>query len=157
TIATIEYRGRAEKKSNLPRVLGAGPAPLPASSLPERTFQLGQNMMMGMGRGMSFTINGREFEGARIDSAPRLSTVEDWVYINGTMMDHPMHLHTNPFQLVANDGSVEPAWRDVILVKAGQRARFRVRFDDYAGKTVQHCHILDHEDNGMMATVEMRA
>ena len=152
-IATIEYAGRAEKKSTVPRGLGAGPTLLPASSLPERTFQLGQSMMSGMGRGMSFTINGREFEASRIDSTPRLGTVEDWVYINATMMDHPMHLHTNPFQVIAADGSVEPAWRDVILVKAGQRARF----DDFAGKTVQHCHILDHEDNGMMATVEMRA
>ena len=157
TIATIEYSGRAEKKATVPRVLDSGPTPLPASSLPERTFQLGQSMMSGMGRGMSFTINGREFEASRIDSTPRLGTVEDWVYINATMMDHPMHLHTNPFQVVAPDGSVESAWRDVILVKAGQRARFRVRFDDFAGKTVQHCHILDHEDNGMMATVEMRA
>jgi FtsP/CotA-like multicopper oxidase with cupredoxin domain len=141
TIATIEYRGRAEKKSNLPRILSAGPTPLVAGALPERTFQLGQGMMMGMGRGMSFTINGREFEASRIDSAPRLATVEDWVYINATTMDHPMHLHTNAFQLVQDDGTVEPAWRDVILVKAGQRARFRVRFEDFAGKTVQHCHI----------------
>jgi FtsP/CotA-like multicopper oxidase with cupredoxin domain len=155
TLATIEYRGRAENKSSVPRVLGTAPALLEASSLPQRTFQLGQGTMMGS-RGMTFTINGREFDGNRIDSAPRLGTIEEWVYVNATMMDHPMHLHTNPFQLIADDGSAEAAWRDVILVKAGQRARFRVRFDDYAGKTVQHCHILDHEDNGMMATVEMQ-
>lgn len=155
TIATIEYRGRAEKRATVPRTLGVGPASLPASSLPERTFQLGQSMM-GMGRDMSFTINGREFEARRIDTAPRLGTVEDWVYINATTMDHPMHLHTNSFRSIAGDGSLEPGWRDVILVKAGHRARFRVRFEDFAGKTVQHCHILDHEDNGMMATVEMQ-
>lgn len=154
-LATIEYRGRADKKWTVPERLGAAQAPLPPSSLPQRTFQLGQAMAMGMGRGMLFTINGREFDANRIDTAPRLGTIEEWVYVNGTAMDHPMHLHINPFQVVAADGSVEAAWRDVILVKAGQQARFRVRFDDYAGKTVQHCHILDHEDNGMMATVEM--
>ncbi len=72
-------------------------------------------------------------------------------------MDHPMHLHTNPFQIVGRGGVPEAAWRDIVLVKAGGQARFRVRFDDFAGKTVQHCHILDHEDLGMMATVGMRA
>ena len=42
-----------------------------------------------MGRGMSFTINGQKFDANRIDAAPRLGTVEDWVYVNGTQMDHP--------------------------------------------------------------------
>lgn len=155
TLATIEYRGRSERKWTVPARLGSAPAALPVSPLPPRTFQLGQGMMMG--RGMSFTINGREFDANRIDAAPRLGTVEEWVYVNDTTMDHPMHLHTNSFQIVGEDGAPEAAWRDVVLVKAGRRARFRVRFDDFAGKTVQHCHILDHEDQGMMATVEMQS
>lgn len=155
TLATIEYRGRAEKKWTVPERLGSAPAALPVSSLPLRTFQLGQGMMMG--GGMSFTINGRLFDANRIDAAPRLGTVEDWMYVNSSAMDHPMHLHTNPFQILGDDGVPEAAWRDVVLVKAGQRARFRVRFDDFAGKAVQHCHILDHEDQGMMATVEMQS
>jgi FtsP/CotA-like multicopper oxidase with cupredoxin domain len=154
TLATIEYRGSAERKWTVPERLGSAPVVLPVSLLPPRAFQLGQGMMMG--RGMNFTVNGREFDANRIDSAPRLGTVEEWVYDNATPMDHPMHLHTNPFQIVGEDGVPEASWRDVVLVKAGQRARFRVQFDDFAGKTVQHCHILDHEDLGMMATVEMR-
>jgi FtsP/CotA-like multicopper oxidase with cupredoxin domain len=154
TLATIEYRGRAERKWTVPERLGSAPAALPVSSLPLRTFQLGQGMMMG--GGMSFTINGRQFDANRVDAAPRLGTVEEWMYVNFSAMDHPMHLHTNPFQIVGDDGVPEAAWRDVMLVKAGQRARFRVRFDDFAGKAVQHCHILDHEDQGMMATVEMQ-
>lgn len=159
TLATIEYHERSARKWNVPERLGASPAPLPATSLPPRTFQLGQGMGMGMGmgRGMAFTINGRDFDANRIDASPRVGTVEEWVYANATAMDHPMHLHTNPFQIVGEDGVAETAWRDIVLVKARQRARFRVRFDDYAGKTVQHCHILDHEDNGMMATVEMQS
>lgn len=155
TLATIEYRGREDRTWAIQRSLGRPVEPLPPATAPPRTFQLGQGMMMG--RGMSFTINGREFDGNRIDSAPRLGTVEEWVYVNTTPMDHPMHLHTNPFQVIAADGSSEPAWRDILLVKAGRQARFRVRFDTFAGRTVQHCHILDHEDQGMMATVEMRA
>ncbi|MFA6958715.1 MAG: multicopper oxidase family protein [Thermoanaerobaculia bacterium] len=154
TLATIAYRGRAEKDWTIPSALVRPIGPLPATSLPSRTFQLGQGM--GMGSGMSFTINGRVFDRGRIDVAPRLGTIEEWVYVNATTMDHPMHLHTNPFQVIGADGLAEAAWRDVVLVKAGGRARFRVRFDDFTGKTVQHCHILDHEDQGMMATVEMQ-
>lgn len=155
TLATLEYRGRSDRAWTIPGSLGGPVDRLASPNAPPRIFELGQGMMMGPG--MSFTINGRIFDGNRIDSAPRLGTIEEWVYVNNTAMDHPMHLHTNPFQILGGDGSPEAAWRDVVLVKAGQRARFRVRFADYAGKAVQHCHILDHEDQGMMATVEMRA
>lgn len=155
TLATIEYRGRAARKWTVPERLGSTPVALPVSSLPHRTFRLGQGMMMGLGTG--FTINGREFDMNRIDAAPQLGMVEEWVYDNSTGMDHPMHLHTNSFQIVGSDGVPESAWRDIVLVKAGQRARFRVRFEDFAGKTVQHCHILDHEDRGMMASVEIES
>lgn len=154
TLATIEYRGRSDRAWSIPGSLGGPVEPLASADAPPRIFQLGQGMMMG--RGMSFTINGRGFDENRIDSAPRLGSIEEWVYINSTTMDHPMHLHTNSFQVIGENGSPEAAWRDVVLVKAGRQARFRVRFADYAGKTVQHCHILDHEDQGMMATVEMR-
>ena len=154
TLATVQYRGASERRWPLPATLPGGAEPLAPSSLPQRVFRLG--MGMGMMMGGTFTINGREFEANRIDSAPRLGTVEEWVYVNDTPMDHPMHLHTNSFQVIGADGAPERAWRDIIQVRARQQARFRVRFDDFAGKTVQHCHILDHEDQGMMATVEMR-
>lgn len=156
TLATIQYRGTSERMWSLPSSLPGVAEPLAPTTLPQRVFRLGMGMGMMMG-GMTFTINGREFDANRIDSAPRLGTVEEWVYVNDTPMDHPMHLHTNSFQVIGSDGTPERAWRDIIQVRARQQARFRVRFDDFAGKTVQHCHILDHEDQGMMATVEMRA
>ena len=152
TLATLQYRGASERTWALPTSLPGSAEPLAPATLPARVFRLG----MGMMGGMAFTINGREFDARRIDSAPRLGTAEEWVYVNDTSMDHPMHLHTNSFQVIGPDGAPERAWRDILQVKAGRQARFRVRFDDFAGKTVQHCHILDHEDQGMMATVEMR-
>lgn len=155
TLATLQYRGTSERTWTLPSSLPGSVEPLPPASLPQRVFRLGMGMGMMMG-GMTFTINGREFEANRIDSAPRLGTVEEWVYVNDTPMDHPMHLHTNSFQVIGADGAPERAWRDIIQVKARQQARFRVRFEDFAGKTVQHCHILDHEDQGMMGTVDIR-
>lgn len=113
----------------------------------EITFTMG---MGGMG-GMSFLIDGREFDPERVDQSVRLGAVEDWTLVNATGMDHPFHLHVWPMQLIDSD---EVEVRDVVDVPAGQRVRVRIAFDRFAGPTVYHCHILDHEDLGMMGVVE---
>jgi FtsP/CotA-like multicopper oxidase with cupredoxin domain len=107
--------------------------------------------------GDPFLINGRAFDHHRIDVRVKLGTVEDWVLINNAGMDHPFHLHTNPFQVISRNGEPElqPLWKDVINVRAYETVRIRIPFRDFAGKTVYHCHILDHEDQGMMGIVEM--
>jgi FtsP/CotA-like multicopper oxidase with cupredoxin domain len=73
--------------------------------------------------------------------------------------DHPFHIHTNAFQVVSeNDRSPRfSAWRDVVNVPMGESVRIRISFQDFSGRTVYHCHILDHEDLGMMAVIEMGA
>ena len=156
-LATVTYEGRAEQFIGLPQKLIDVPA-LPAST-GSRTFELGESMgmMRGNGMGMRFLINGREFEHERIDTRVRLGSVEEWEYVNTTTMDHPMHIHTNSFQLIGPDGQPERAWRDIIVVKARSRARLRIKFEEFAGKTAQHCHILDHEDRGMMSTLLMES
>ena len=142
------------RRLNVPQTLVDVPA-LPTASL-QRTFDLGDAMGMGLsGMGMRFVIDGREFDHERVDTRVRLGSIEEWEYVNRTTMDHPMHMHTNSFQLVGPDGESERVWRDIVIVKARSRARFRVKFEEFAGKTVQHCHILDHEDRGMMATIVM--
>jgi FtsP/CotA-like multicopper oxidase with cupredoxin domain len=107
--------------------------------------------------GDPFLINGRAFNHHRVDAQVKLGTVEDWVLINKAGMDHPFHLHTNPFQVISRNGQPEPfkAWRDVINIRAYETVCIRIPFTDFAGKTVYHCHILDHEDQGMMGIVEM--
>jgi FtsP/CotA-like multicopper oxidase with cupredoxin domain len=74
-------------------------------------------------------------------------------------MDHPFHLHINPFQIVSRNDRFRPyrAWKDTVLVRGGETVRIRIPFRDFAGKTVYHCHILDHEDLGMMGIVDMQA
>lgn len=147
TLATLTYRGRAPRKMGLPSRLSEI-APL-SSPQRVRQFHVGTGMMMGM----NFMLNGKQFDPERIDTPVKLGIIEEWEYVNDTPMDHPMHLHVNSFQAISPDGEPERAWRDVINVKANSTARFRVAFRDFAGKTVQHCHILDHEDRGLMATV----
>jgi FtsP/CotA-like multicopper oxidase with cupredoxin domain len=152
-VATLVYAGRNERRPQIPRTL-VSVAGLPAATV-QRAFELSDAMGMipGRGMGMRFRINGREFSEARVDTRVRLGSTEEWEYNNVTTMDHPMHVHTNSFQAVRTDGQSERAWQDVLIVKAQSKARIRIRFDDYAGSTVQHCHILDHEDLGMMGTI----
>jgi FtsP/CotA-like multicopper oxidase with cupredoxin domain len=152
-LATVVYEGRAASLVDVPQAIGDVER-LPAGPV-RRTFVLSEAMGMvpGRGMGMRFLINGREFDHARTDVRVRLGDVEDWEYVNTTNMDHPMHVHTNAFQRVAANGEADPAWLDGVVVPARGRVRIRIRFTDFAGTTVQHCHILDHEDLGMMSTV----
>lgn len=79
--------------------------------------------------------------------------------------DHPFHMHVNPMWVLRIDvpdenGELhnilpEPAWMDTVAIpRNGGRVVFRTRFDDFVGKWVNHCHILLHEDMGMMQIVE---
>jgi len=104
---------------------------------------------------MNFTINGRAVDPDRIDTRAALNTFEEWEFVNSSMMDHRMHIHTNPFQVVEPDGGVARSWKDMILVPTGDRVRVRTVFRDFVGAAMYHCHILDHEDLGMMGRLEI--
>ena len=85
--------------------------------------------------------------------------MEEWTIANTSPMDHPMHLHVWPMQVVAEAGRpVEDVrWRDVVNVPAVGEVTVRIAFDGFGGRTVYHCHILDHEDLGMIGVVEARS
>lgn len=116
----------------------------------------------GPGRGpggmMTFGFDGRAFDADRTDQAVAAGTVEEWTIRNPTPMDHPFHLHVWPMQVVDDDGRAPegPRWRDVVHVPAGGTVRVLVDARRHPGRSVYHCHVLDHEDAGMMATVEAR-
>jgi len=118
-----------------------------------RTVTLGMAMGGGMmgGGGMSYVIDGRSFDPGRIDQNVEIGTIEEWTLVNSTMMEHPFHLHVWPMQLVDGDGIDV---RDVVNVPAGKSVVVRIAFERFLGKTVYHCHILDHEDLGMMGVLE---
>jgi FtsP/CotA-like multicopper oxidase with cupredoxin domain len=99
-------------------------------------------------------INGRSFSMSRIDVTAKLGTSEIWE-ITSTMMAHPFHIHGVSFRVLSNGGlkpSAEQAgWKDVVLVR--EQAEILVRFDHPASPKMPfmyHCHILEHEDHGMM-------
>lgn len=106
---------------------------------------------------VKFWFNGKPFDAHRVDHEVMLGSVEVWEIHNPTPLDHPFHLHIYPFQVLDIDGEPPPflAWRDVVNVPAGSTARIAVAFRDFAGTTMFHCHILEHEDNGMMAHIRV--
>lgn len=77
----------------------------------------------------------------------------------GINVAHPFHIHVNPFEIVAiraPDGRnilPEPIWRDTIAMPQGYTIEFITKYADFEGSFVQHCHILDHEDRGMMEKI----
>jgi FtsP/CotA-like multicopper oxidase with cupredoxin domain len=109
----------------------------------------------GGGGGMQFTIDGRQFDEARIDTEVAAGAIEEWTIVNTSTMDHPFHLHVWPMQLVEVNGAAVPGidYQDVVPVPANGRAVVRIAFEGLTGRTVYHCHILDHEDLGMMGII----
>lgn len=112
-------------------------------------------------QGMAFTLNGKTFSKDRIDIQVPIGTTEEWEIANVDThrMDHPFHLHAAAFQVISRDGQPEayPAWKDTVLIRGGETVRIRIHFKDFPGKSVYHCHILDHEELGMMGVIKVQA
>lgn len=113
------------------------------------------SLSMGQGRGY---INGQDFDVNPYTIMSHLGTYEIWTIINDSGMDHPFHQHVNAAQVLSISGvdssypqySSLPAWKDTILIPKWGRATILVPVLDYDGMTMFHCHILEHEDIGMM-------
>ena len=104
-----------------------------------------------------FFINGRQFDATRVDQVVRLGATEEWVVRNTSTEQHPFHLHVDDFQVIAINGRPYNArsLQDIVPIPVHGRVRIRMRFTDYLGGFVYHCHILAHEDAGMMAIVDV--
>ncbi|MDC7718381.1 multicopper oxidase family protein [Vogesella sp. DC21W] len=106
-----------------------------------------------------FLINGQSYDMNRIDGTGQVGRIEEWEVIADAHMDHPFHLHGTQFQVLARtvDGIWEDepflAWRDTVNVPAGGMVRLRF-VQTLPGLRMFHCHILEHEDQGMMAQID---
>jgi FtsP/CotA-like multicopper oxidase with cupredoxin domain len=151
TVATLTYSPTKTETPLPDRLIAVEPLPEPQTV---RQFTLNH----GMGRGMVFLINGQMFDHNRVDTQVTLNTVEDWEIINTGTMTHPFHVHINKFQVIRRNGQAPPylAWKDVVSVSPGENVRIRMAFEDHAGQTVYHCHVLDHEDLGMMGILDIQ-
>jgi FtsP/CotA-like multicopper oxidase with cupredoxin domain len=153
--------------TRLPRQLATLAPPDIKSAVAWRTFELNPMMGMGMmgmgmmgsrgnGMGHMMGINGRPFAMDRIDVTAKLGTAEIWeISAGGMPMAHSFHVHGARFRILSRSGrnpaAHEAGWKDVVLVE--EHAEVLVRFDNPAPPRMPfmyHCHILEHEDHGMM-------
>ena len=112
----------------------------------------------GHWREFAFLVDGKLFDHERVDQRVELGAVEEWTVRNlDEHNDHVFHIHINPFQLTkVNDEVVESVWLDTVIVPHGGSVTFRTRFLDFTGTYVLHCHMMNHEELGMMQVVEVR-
>ncbi|MBC2582038.1 multicopper oxidase family protein [Clostridium sp. DJ247] len=115
------------------------------------------------GMGNMVTINGKKMDMNRIDEKVKLNDTEIWEINNiGDMMDgmsHPFHIHGVQFQILSRDGKQpsenERGWKDTILIHPGEKVRIIMKFTE-KGLFMYHCHILEHEDGGMMGQMKVQ-
>ena len=172
TFPIIELRAEkleAADLSILERLIRV-PSWTPAQAARTRTFTLDMPMMMGMGMGMGMGgmmgrrtmgglmgINGRSMSMDRIDVQVPLGSVEIWEIRNATVLAHSFHIHDIQFRVLDRDGNPplpnELGLKDTVLVDPGSVVRVIAEFTDFADSQrpyMYHCHILEHEDAGMM-------
>jgi len=110
----------------------------------------------GHGGGPTFRINGEAFPNITPLEAV-LGTTEDWVIYNNSEMDHPFHLHGFFFEVIQSDKrSIDfRAKRDTVNVLPEETLTIRIHFDGFPGEWMFHCHILEHEERGMMGQLSV--
>ena len=113
-------------------------------------------MTMKRGNGMmTFVINGKAFDANRIDEFIKSNSTEIWTLKNDSPMAHPFHAHAIQYQILDRDGipasGTDLGWKDTFLVKPNETVRIIGKFEPVnEGDYMYHCHILEHEDAGMM-------
>ena len=159
-IAEIVVAG-PEKKMELPSEL-----PLPTRYYPlidkvskQRTLEFAGMFPATLNPyvGGDFTINGVLYDEGSVAQEVTLGDAEEWILKVGDMdhggtEGHPFHIHVNHFEVISIDGVAQPPGtiQDTIWIPKATEVVIRTQYKDFTGKAVYHCHILPHEDTGMM-------
>jgi len=136
----------------LPATLANLPAPDITAVKRVRKFELQMGMM-----GSSFRINGREMKMDVVNEVVKVGEAEIWEISSNGMLPHPFHVHNTQYRVLSRNGRPpapnEAGLKDTVVVNPGEVVRILVRFDTYTDAErpyMYHCHILEHEDGGMM-------
>ncbi len=139
-------------RSNLPPQLAALAAVDPSLAVRTRRFVLDMGMMGG---GMS--INGASMDMNIINERVPVGQWEIWEIANASMMAHPFHIHNAQFRVIDRNGRTPPpletGYKDTVIVDSREQVRLLLRFEEHTDPDLSymyHCHILEHEDAGMM-------
>ena len=120
----------------------------------------GRGARNGLGGGYgggNHSINGRKMSANYVNARIPLGNIEIWELSNNSPMMHPFHVHNGQFQILDRGGQPPPlneqGWKDTVKVRSGEELRIIMRFSDFSDNEnpyMFHCHILEHEDLGMM-------
>jgi len=139
--------------------------PLPDAVVHKRVFKLEMDMMSAMMKGSpqgQLTINGSSMDINHINETIQAGSTEIWVLENHSMMAHPFHIHDVQFRIIKresekfgeqNISAQEAGYKDIVLVNPNERVEVLMKFPEFRDPEtpyMYHCHILEHEDAGMM-------
>ncbi len=131
------------------RLAGIEPLLVPAGA-PVRRFDFTRGTTHA-----DWTINGRRFAPDVVEAESPLGEVQ--VSRSHSDVHHPVHVHLDPFQVLRRGargpGPFDGGWKDTVDVRPGEIVDVAVRFTEYRGRYVMHCHNLEHEDMAMMARI----
>jgi hypothetical protein len=179
TILTIRFEGDATHLFARPERLSNPGFNPPVASLRVHRFEVAMQGMIGVINGRTFVM-----DEVASEEHVRLGDLETWEFVNvgggmgmmggmgmGGMMaqPHPMHIHGLQFQVIErglnprqsngseslSGGFVDEGWKDTFLVLPGETVRVLVKFEDFTGVYLYHCHNLEHSDAGMMRNYEI--
>jgi suppressor of ftsI len=144
-----------ELPASLRKIADLGPATA------QKQVVFSENMRMDNGQHqMDFLVNGKSFDMNRVDLTSKLGEVEMWELVNDSHMDHPFHIHGCQFQVIEHElnGLKSPApmraWKDTVNLRPRETVRVKMA-QPFKGLRMFHCHILEHENQGMMATLQV--
>jgi FtsP/CotA-like multicopper oxidase with cupredoxin domain len=161
SILTIEVVGEGPEMA-LPAALPAFDPPMLPIAKQRRfayTVERDENLEFE-----TFGVNGEPFDIDRPPYQVKLNTAEEWTLVNDLddklpRHAHVFHIHVNAFRVTKINGVAleKPLWRDTFVLPGGDddSITFESNFVDFTGKFVNHCHVLSHEDLGMMEAVEV--
>ncbi len=109
----------------------------------------------------TWLINGKTFDPSRVETTAEVDSTVTWQLRNRTAVPHLMHLHAADWYMLSRNGKRPPpaerCLKETFLLDADESIVIAGRFSDYTGKYVVHCHMLDHEDHGLMSQFEVVA
>jgi suppressor of ftsI len=161
-MATLDVTGADKEPVALPTAIKPFDDLAKATVVRQRQFLLSENQNTN-----KFFINHRVFGPNHVDATPKTGTVEEWVFKNSSRELHPIHIHVNDAQVMSINGKTQNArsWVDTIPIPYATRGAdgklvpgevvMRFKFRRFIGSYVFHCHILAHEDNGMMSIINV--
>lgn len=175
-VMRVRIDRQESEDATLPNALASPGKPLLEHAVnPQSPRAFSVSFLMHSMMGGRWGFDGRRFELNAVEGheVVPFNTLEVWEIVNQTFpvtMNHPIHIHGAQFQVIerrvaptfadgwnsVNRGYVDEGWKDTFLLMPGERAKILIRFDDFTGEYLYHCHNLEHADAGMMRNLRVQ-